>query len=407
MASEDKTRSEDPNVKAFAATANDEKANSLADSVRSVLSIQSTVVYGICGNKAATFPMQLFGFDVSPINTVQFSNHTGYPTFKGSTTTGDEMNELVSGMMSNNLLEKFKYIVSGYMGSVSIMEKLGKLFENIVLTHEKELKTEDASKLNINELAKLFKKHVFFACDPACGDNGKLYSDAFLPFIKIYYQNVIPFASLLAPNETEAVYLINQQFAAAAAAAASDNNSDKKFEINSLLDGFVACLRFHNMGVRFVVITSIENKDNNNVIDVIYSDMEVSNGKSYYSYGHLVVPKIKGYYVGTGDLTTALLFSWINLLKSDSNIENISDILDASVLNTMKSLQLVIKRTQTYNSKELILFASKDSVNDLLSPNDNYTKLKENGTLSAIKAEKIQVEKSKVDQIYQQNFGKN
>lgn len=404
MATEEKSRSDDPNVKAFAATANSDDQNSLENSVRSVLSIQSTVVYGICGNKAATFPMQLFGFDVSPINTVQFSNHTGYPTFKGSTTTGDEMNELVSGMMSNNLLKKFKYIVSGYMGSVSIMQKLPKLFENIVLTHENELKSEDTSKLDIKELAKLFKKHVFFACDPACGDNGKLYSDAFLPFIEIYYKSVIPFASLLAPNETEAVYLINTQF------NENKEKNQKKFEIKSLLDGFVACLRFHNMGVRFVVITSIDNKDNKDIIDVIYSDFEAQqNGddkeKKFYTYGHLVVPKIKGYYVGTGDLTTALLFSWINLLKNDSNVVNTSDILDASVLNTMKSLQLVIKRTQVYNSKELILFASKDSVNDLLSPNDNYSKLKENGTLAAIKAEKIRVETSKVDQMYKQHFG--
>ena len=29
------------------------------------------------GNKAAVFPLQLFGFDVDPINSVQLSNHTG------------------------------------------------------------------------------------------------------------------------------------------------------------------------------------------------------------------------------------------------------------------------------------------------------------------------------------------
>lgn len=29
------------------------------------------------GNKAATFPLQLLGWDVDAVNTVQFSNHTG------------------------------------------------------------------------------------------------------------------------------------------------------------------------------------------------------------------------------------------------------------------------------------------------------------------------------------------
>lgn len=62
-----------------------------------VLSIQSSVVAGhvgmLCcalyasrsltdstrcaGNKSAVFPMQLLGFDVDVLNTVQFSNHTG------------------------------------------------------------------------------------------------------------------------------------------------------------------------------------------------------------------------------------------------------------------------------------------------------------------------------------------
>lgn len=32
---------------------------------------------GYVGNKSAVFPLQLLGFDVDPINSVQFSNHTG------------------------------------------------------------------------------------------------------------------------------------------------------------------------------------------------------------------------------------------------------------------------------------------------------------------------------------------
>ena len=43
-----------------------------------VLSIQSHTVHGYVGNKSAVFPMQLHGFEVDPVNSVQFSNHTGY-----------------------------------------------------------------------------------------------------------------------------------------------------------------------------------------------------------------------------------------------------------------------------------------------------------------------------------------
>lgn len=40
-----------------------------------VLSIQSSVVHGYVGNKAAVFPLQLLGFDVDPINSVQVSQY--------------------------------------------------------------------------------------------------------------------------------------------------------------------------------------------------------------------------------------------------------------------------------------------------------------------------------------------
>ena len=49
-----------------------------SSSSRRVLSIQSHVVSGYVGNKSAAFPLQLLGFEVDTINSVQFSNHTGY-----------------------------------------------------------------------------------------------------------------------------------------------------------------------------------------------------------------------------------------------------------------------------------------------------------------------------------------
>jgi pyridoxine kinase len=42
-----------------------------------VLSIQSSVVSGTVGNKAAVFPLQTLGWDVDPVHTVQLSNHKG------------------------------------------------------------------------------------------------------------------------------------------------------------------------------------------------------------------------------------------------------------------------------------------------------------------------------------------
>lgn len=49
------------------------KNNKDNTSKRRVLSIQSHVVSGYVGNKVAVFPLQLLGFDVDVINSVQFS----------------------------------------------------------------------------------------------------------------------------------------------------------------------------------------------------------------------------------------------------------------------------------------------------------------------------------------------
>ena len=42
--------------------------------MKNVLSIQSHVVYGYAGNKAAVFPMQLLGVDVWALNTLNMAN---------------------------------------------------------------------------------------------------------------------------------------------------------------------------------------------------------------------------------------------------------------------------------------------------------------------------------------------
>lgn len=59
--------------------------------------MQSHVVSGYVGNRAAVFPLQVLGFDVDSINTVQFSNHTGYPLFKGVVLGGEQLQDISTG----------------------------------------------------------------------------------------------------------------------------------------------------------------------------------------------------------------------------------------------------------------------------------------------------------------------
>ena len=49
------------------------------------------------GNAAAAFPLQRLGAEVWAVNTVQFSNHTGYGAWTGQVFTGEQTASLIAG----------------------------------------------------------------------------------------------------------------------------------------------------------------------------------------------------------------------------------------------------------------------------------------------------------------------
>ena len=60
-----------------------------------ILSLQSYVAYGYVGNRAAVFPLQRLGHEVVAINTVQFSNHTGYGSWTGDIMTVEHIDKVL------------------------------------------------------------------------------------------------------------------------------------------------------------------------------------------------------------------------------------------------------------------------------------------------------------------------
>ena len=76
------------------------------------LSIQSSVVHGVVGNKAAILPLQLRGVTVDPLNSVQLSNHTGYGAVAGQKLSGDDLAALVRGLGANGLLH-YTHVLTG------------------------------------------------------------------------------------------------------------------------------------------------------------------------------------------------------------------------------------------------------------------------------------------------------
>lgn len=103
------TATEQPAKRTWLEAARDEAATSTGR----VLSIQSHTVHGYVGNKSAVFPLQLLGFEVDPINSVQFSTHTGYPGWRGEVMQGQQLTELVEGLRSSGLLRGYSHMLTG------------------------------------------------------------------------------------------------------------------------------------------------------------------------------------------------------------------------------------------------------------------------------------------------------
>ena len=85
-----------------------------------VLSIQSAVAYGHAGNSAALFPMQRLGVEVWPVDTVQFSNHTGHEGWRGRAFAADEVAEVITGIEERGAFARCDAVLSGYVGEAAL-----------------------------------------------------------------------------------------------------------------------------------------------------------------------------------------------------------------------------------------------------------------------------------------------
>ncbi|GAB6030667.1 hypothetical protein CHUAL_007523 [Chamberlinius hualienensis] len=259
-----------------------------------ILSIQSHVVHGYVGNKCATFPLQLLGFEVDNLNSVQLSNHTGYKYFKGQVLNSNELNDLIDGLKLNHL-QNYTHILTGYVGSPSFLTK-------------------------VVEVVKEFKKsspNLTYVCDPVLGDHGKLYvPEANLP---IYIDQLIPMADIMTPNQYETEWLTG-------------------VKVENVDSAIKAMDWFHEKGVRVVVITSstIPHATNPDTLTGFASQVISKDGVQKKERLQFHIPLLAGQFTGVGDLFTAVFTAW--MAKTDQDLK-------ASCEKTLSTLNLVMKRT--------------------------------------------------------------
>uniref|UniRef100_A0A3Q0RW49 Pyridoxal kinase n=1 Tax=Amphilophus citrinellus TaxID=61819 RepID=A0A3Q0RW49_AMPCI len=264
-----------------------------------VLSIQSHVVRGYVGNKSAAFPLQVLGFEVDSINSVQFSNHTGYAHWKGQVLTAEELNVLYDGIKLNNV-NHYDYILTGYSRDISFLETVVDII--------KELKKANPS--------------LVYVCDPVMGDQGAMYVPENL--LPVYKDKVVPLADILTPNQFEAQLLTGRKI----------NTEEDAIEVMDLL---------HKMGPETVVLTSTDlpSKQGDQFLVALGSQKisKVSDGTNTDQKICMDIPKIDAVFVGTGDLFAAMMLAWTHHHPKD---------LKTACEKTVSVMHHVIKRTITY-----------------------------------------------------------
>lgn len=285
-----------------------------------MVSLAFSSATGYVGNKSAVFPLQLLGFDVDPINSVQFSNHTGYKNgWKGDVMNGTQLAALLEGLQNNNLVRFYTCLLTGYIGSVSFLRQ--------VLDVLKALRSENPD--------------VRYYCDPVLGDKGKLYVPAEL--IEVYKSEVVPAASVLTPNQFELELLTET--------AVSDLASAK-----------AAFLILHRRGVKTVVLTSCDFEDRPDELILLASsitdDLKDSDEPRLIEAAQ---PKIDGHYTGTGDLIAALLLAWMERRNGD---------IKECVVRACATMHAVVGRTRHGKQEginpngELMLIQSRKDIED-------------------------------------------
>lgn len=275
-----------------------------------VLSIQSHVTYGYAGNKAAVFPMQKLGIEVSPIYTVQLSNHTQYNHFNGSFFSAKDIQNVIDGLKENGFLAKQNAILSGYIGNLEV----AKVIANTV----KDLKNSNHRSI--------------YCCDPVFGDKydedetGHIFASKDHP--NIFLEYLLPLADIVTPNLFELSVLSNT-------------------EINSYADIAKACQALIDKTGKkdqIVIVTSVS-------FDKAKTGIAVYRNGSFShieSQKYKVQPKVSG----SGDITAAMFLSYILKGKSiDDSLKAITTCLDG-----------IFRTTHELNTEELALIQAQEYI---------------------------------------------
>ncbi|MCW2781414.1 MAG: pyridoxal kinase [Marmoricola sp.] len=268
-----------------------------------ILSVQSSVAYGHVGNSAAVFPLQRLGIEVWPVNTVQFSNHTGYGAWRGPLLSAAEVRDVITGIEERGVLGELDAVLSGYQGA------------------------EDVGQVILDAVAKVrsLNPDVVYCCDPVMGDVGRgMFVRPGIP--EFMRDSVVPRADVITPNHFELEFLAGR-------------------EARTLPDLLAAIDAVRAKGPRTVLVTSVlTNETGDGNVDLVV----VSDAGVWVTTTPLlpIAPN------GGGDLTAAVFLA--HLLETGS-VETALGRVTATVFG-------ILEATLAAGTREIQLVAAQDLI---------------------------------------------
>ncbi|MFV3128103.1 pyridoxal kinase PdxY [Niveispirillum sp. KHB5.9] len=187
--------------------------------MRTILTIQSHVAFGHVGNRAAVFPLERLGFDAIAVNTVQFSNHTGYGAWTGMVLPPDHIADVLNGVEARGALDGLHAVLTGYMGDATLGDVV----------------------LSAVARAKQGNRDALYCCDPVMGDVGRGFFVR--PGIPEFFRDrAVPQADIITPNQFELEYLTGHT-------------------VTDLASALAATRAARSLGPRWVMVTSLTRAD--------------------------------------------------------------------------------------------------------------------------------------------------
>ncbi|OCF32990.1 pyridoxal kinase [Kwoniella heveanensis CBS 569] len=293
-----------------------------------VLSIQSHVVSGYVGNRAATFPLQTLGYDVDVVNTVQFSNHTGYGHTNGHKTTPEQLRAIFEGLSTNGLATHSR-ILTGYVPGAEALKVVAEQIRKV-----REVNPE-----------------VIYVLDPVMGDMGTgLYvSEDVVPI----YKDMLQLATVITPNQFEVELLsgINITSLSSLRAAlrhlhTTSNLPHIAFSSIPLPISLVASLDLPPPPESYLRLLpnptppwydAVGIGEPEDEVLVCFASTWKTNGDDMDTWA-FALPTIRGYFSGVGDLFSAMVLAHFDNPDSRSQLPSLPHAVSKALLTVQQIL---------------------------------------------------------------------